>query len=600
MEKFQDLSLAQKKDYGLFLILLVYLGITPLFDAGLDHDVMYWLVLLAAPILLILTFRTKPTWTIDWKDPGLYLILLTFWAGASFFWSIHQLRTMIELIQLFSYVIAFFIMRNLDDEFKAKALRIGSITAVALAVFGILQFIFVKSGRVEATFPHPNPFGTYLAMFSLYLLGIQIRESSKIRFGAIVIMLTAIVLSGSKGTYLAILIAAPLAYLGIPKQSLKKPMLQTLLLATATGLSVACIFFLTPFLQDKIDFGTNLFEKVARVGALESSATDRIEFWRVSLELLKNRPLTGYGYGTFFAAHYIEYQVNETYTRFAHNHYLQLAAELGLPGIGLFIGFMVASLRLTIKQLKKQSKNLLFAGSLAACAIFLLHVLIEFSWNFPAVPIVFFALAGLVVGKLDEGNKVIFKFTFRLGSKTIASFIIISFLLTSWQISSNMINEKGYDISNKGQLEKGLEYYELANRIYPFSGRNLRLASLNHYSIYQKTSDNKSLTESINKANMAIELTPYSSNDYHLLAVLYVANNDLKKAEQQYLLADKYNAYNLRLYLDLASLFQKMLQDDKSLDALLNGSNRIDIAIGSSPDTFSQLSAIQEGILCSC
>jgi O-antigen ligase len=35
--------------------------------------------------------------------------------------------------------------------------------------------------------------------------------------------------------------------------------------------------------------------------------------------------------------HYIEYRVNETYTRFAHNHYLQLAAELGLPGIILFV-----------------------------------------------------------------------------------------------------------------------------------------------------------------------------------------------------------------------------------------------------------------------
>jgi hypothetical protein len=110
----------------LLLILLIFIGITPLFDAGLDNDVMYWLILLAAPLLLILTFSRKPVLTLDYKDPALYLLLFTVWAGASFFWTIHHVRTLIELIQLFSYVLAFLIMRSLDREMQTKVLRIGS------------------------------------------------------------------------------------------------------------------------------------------------------------------------------------------------------------------------------------------------------------------------------------------------------------------------------------------------------------------------------------------------------------------------------------------------------------------------------------------
>ncbi len=597
MERYRDLSQDQKNDYGLLLILLIFLGITPLFDAGLDHDVMYWLVLLSAPILLILTFRCKPTWQVNWKDPGLYLVFLTVWAGASFFWSIHQLRTMIELIQLISFVITFFIMRKLDDEFKAKALRVGATTAVALALFGILQFIFLKSGRVEATFPHPNPFGTYLAMVSLYLIGQQIRSFSKVRFGAIVILLSAIVLSGSKGTYLAVLVALPLAFLGLPKKGLKKPLFQTMLLAVATGLTVTFIFLLTPLIQDKVSFGTNLFEKVARVGALEGSATDRIEFWRVSLQLLKNRLLTGYGYGSFFAAHYIEYRVNETYTRFAHNHYLQLAAELGLPGIILFVGFIVTSMRQTIQQLKIRSQTVLFSGALAASVVFLLHVLIEFSWSFPAVPIVFFAMAGLVVGKQQTASVPEMTVQRSIKSNMIAASLVLAFLLTAWQVTSNRLNEQGLIASNEGQLEKSLQDYERANRLYPFSAPNRKLASENYYRLYQASKAPQDLNMAIQCAEEAVKLVPFSGTDHHFLAGLYVAANDLQQAESHYQAAIRYNAYDLLSFMDFAAFYLRQSDQDKALAVLLDGSRRINRAIGSFESPEERLAAYQQGII---
>jgi len=127
------------------------------------------------------------------------------------------------------------------------------------------------------------------------------------------------------------------------------------------------------------------------MNSFNTSSSARVQFWKVAWELFLNRPLTGYGYGSYFASHFIEYQVGDIYSRFAHNHYLQLAAELGLPGLLLFGAFCLLILKHAYAQIKQQPENPLVYGAIAAFAVFLFHVFIEFSWNFPAVPIVFFA-----------------------------------------------------------------------------------------------------------------------------------------------------------------------------------------------------------------
>jgi hypothetical protein len=46
-------------------------------------------------------------------------------------------------------------------------------------------------------------------------------------------------------------------------------------------------------------------------------------------------------------------------------------------------------MRQTIQQLKIRSQTVLFSGALAASVVFLLHVLIEFSWSFQLFPLFF-------------------------------------------------------------------------------------------------------------------------------------------------------------------------------------------------------------------
>ncbi len=434
-------------------------------------------------------------------------------------------------------------------------------------------------------------------MFTLYLLGIELRSPAKLRFWAVVTLASAIVLSGSKGTYITVLVTLPIVFLGLKKGEWKKPLLHTLKTAVATALVVSLIFALTPLIQKNLNIGTNLFESVARVNAWEGSITDRLEFWRVSLRLLRNRPLTGYGYGSFFAAHYIEYRVNETYTRFAHSHYLQLAAELGIPGLLLFLGFIAACARSVFIKIRSRQFDWFFPGALAACIAFLGHVLIEFSWSFPAVPLVFFCMVGLAVGKNPAMEIVPARRRLRLKEPAIAAALVLAFLLTALLFSANKLSEKGLSVSDQGNLEAGIALYERSARIFPFSAANYYLTSENYLNRYQQSKNPQDLEQAIKLESRAVDLTPYSGKDHQYLAGLLQLANRPAEAESHYREAIRYNAYNLSAFMDFAAFYLKEDRKTDALSVLLDGSRRINRAVGSFEDPQERCNACLEGMV---
>lgn len=86
-----------------------------------------------------------------------------------------------------------------------------------------------------------------------------------------------------------------------------------------------------------VPFGlTSLFSGVLQAMGRDTTFTGRTEIWAELIPVVSNNPVLGVGYGGFWV-HAIESQVNE-----AHNGYLDVMIELGLVGILLLFGFVVA------------------------------------------------------------------------------------------------------------------------------------------------------------------------------------------------------------------------------------------------------------------
>jgi O-Antigen ligase len=130
-----------------------------------------------------------------------------------------------------------------------------------------------------------------------------------------------------------------------------------------------------------------------------SVSSVRYEYWRVGVNAFAGDPVKGTGAGGFRVVWRQERDVPRAVTE-VHSLPLEMAAELGLPGLvffGLFVGGVAAAGRRALRQ----GAPLAPAAS-AVCVAWLLHAAIDWDWQLPAVTLPALVLAG---GLLAAGEQ---------------------------------------------------------------------------------------------------------------------------------------------------------------------------------------------------
>ena len=206
------------------LIIILFLGLVPILNAGYDHDILFLLIFISLPILFVMTIQNKKDYNLEFNSPNFFVILLLTWSFISIFWSINHVRSIIEWFQLFSAVLVFLLVQSIGREDLEKVLKIIHITGLGLATFGILEYIFVAGRRIVSTFSNPNPLGIYLAMLFLFTLNLSFEcyENKKLNKHDIfsTIFLIALILTGSRGSYISLIIAFPFVFIISEKKTI--------------------------------------------------------------------------------------------------------------------------------------------------------------------------------------------------------------------------------------------------------------------------------------------------------------------------------------------------------------------------------------------
>jgi O-antigen ligase len=132
--------------------------------------------------------------------------------------------------------------------------------------------------------------------------------------------------------------------------------------------------------------------------------SNRYDYWRVSVDVFAEEPLTGSGAGNFIAP-YLERRQGEKSTIYAHSIWLGSLAELGAAGLLALVGFVVA-----LSVALARSARRLGPGRwiVVAAALPLAYVLVHgsFDWitAFPVVSAPALALAAAAAGVLQAGK----------------------------------------------------------------------------------------------------------------------------------------------------------------------------------------------------
>jgi exopolysaccharide production protein ExoQ len=326
----------------------------------LEGDPLQRTLLAAAYLLalLALCFHGRKVLVMVAATPAIWLLLL--WATLSVVWSgfpdIAFRRVLAAwLTSLYGLVLV------LRFELKQLLRLLGAALLVVIVGSLVLLVVFPEWGVMgppllgnwRGAFVHKNHLGRFSALALLvwgYLLAQSKKNIERILWGAALVIASITLIGARSLSALVIAAVMPLSvlFLKILSKWKKLAPLWLLLFLSVSGIAVSL------FVENQ--------ESILAVGLNKNATlTGRIPLWQNLSQQVSQRPLLGYGYASFWLGtegpSALIWKNLDWEVRHAHNGYLDLWLQLGLPGICLGVYLLLRMLALGIKNYFKTGLN---------------------------------------------------------------------------------------------------------------------------------------------------------------------------------------------------------------------------------------------------
>lgn len=360
------------------------------------------------------------------------------------------------------------------------------LTTAAACLEGFFQYASLGSHFLLFSFYfNPNVFAGFLILVLPIFFHSFFQTSGGIRFRyglGIALVLIALFLTQSRGALLSLLLATPLALRS------KRAWQLTLLVSLLLVLSI----FLHPLKG----------VKWPRHLSQDRSLLFRELIYKSTLRGIAKRPL-GYGAYTFRTV-YPRLKLGGASTLMAHNAYLQMALELGFPGLFFFL--------LTLFYLLSK-KSPPFRTALLA---FALHNLVDYTFYFPSHLLLFLFLVFL-----DEKEQGIER-TWRLKREELALLALPLIFATLFLFQANRALEQAEDLNDEHSFQAS---QQLLSQV-PFSNLSLRALKLHAQNLLWLGKP----ALAVKVLQQALRLDPHNPDLLYPLAVSYLHLHQESKA----------------------------------------------------------------------
>jgi len=609
-----------------------------------------WLKLFILMGIFLYFFRYLRQRKFNWKNNELNLPLIFFMLvmGLSFFKNYSIMISLSKFSLFFAYLFLYFlIINNIENESQFNEIIrffffVSSLTSlyIILHYYGIIPYLR-EYGPVISPIGQKNWTSNYLAlifplMFCFFLLE-ENKKGKKIYFIFLSIIYAALMICQSRSIWISLGLTLTFGIYLIYRFKLLP-----LFYKNKKWLIVLLSIFLIITVIYSTDNPLNKSPLTVTQRALSTfdekdpSINTRFLIWKNTLQMIKDRPFLGGGLGDF-GMNYLNYQAkflrdNPQYIKYwtnakeAHNEYLQMGAEMGLLGLGIFIAILFIFYNLVLKFLKEEKdgkKKLVCWGLMGGITCFLIHCFFTFPLHVHALGSAFFIILGLTVVYIknfnlpERGNKEGKKDcstnreknvenkksnSFRLNLLCTILILLIMLLLIDTIVIRPYLAEvyayKGRDNLEEGNYTEALNDFEYAIKLDPYNGRILinlgaTYINLDIYNEAEKVLKRSKkyyndlntywnlglcymklerVQEAEGEFQQAIYLNPKFTEVYHYLGLLYFQQGDYNGAIEQWnkILETEPNFPNKYIVLNnLGIVYNKKEIPDKALEYFL-------------------------------
>jgi len=513
----------------------------------------------------------------------------------SLFWSNSFPVSLKELSLFLAGPFLYFIITN---QFKERR-QIDKIIFIVLligglsGIYGLIQYqgidFFFQTPKATRVYKvmgilgNVNYFAEYLIIILPLAISLFFVTSSKIKkillLIGILVMGSSLMYTFTRSSYLGFgisLIFMFLLFLICRGKTFIKENKKIFILILVAILLIGFLFVI-PNPLDKP--GTYIYKIKARtsIPALKKAYTvgRRRAIWELTLMMIKDHPLLGSGVGTFkyntlsYQAKFFEQGDNRSiyphgFAKDVHNEYLQLGAELGIIGLGIFIWIMICYFYYACKILKETKDKYqqgMIIGLMGSILAVLIDAIFGFPLHLPATLVLFWLFLGISMNIATENF-------ISSGTKDNESKFIRKKVTEEKKIKQTKINIK----REKGNLDRVYQYKRIFGTIiilllFPFLSVTLARPFMAQIYLYygnievRKGDEDKAL----NTYQKALKYDPYYGRAAYSVGKV-LKNKKLYDTAQKYFeRAEK--TYDIHaLPLDLALVYYYQGRFDKAAD----------------------------------
>jgi O-antigen ligase len=598
LDKWREMDNAHRFDTLILVLAFVPIVFGAVFQGGYYTWEAYLMMLLALPaVTLFVTTRARHGWALAGGAVDRVLLAWLVVCAVSMVATVYFHATMVEFFKVLFCLILFYVVFNVTRHTAQLQIAVHLLLGIGVLIAGagLLAYVGARSqltgpfwtwflahgltqnASVTSTLQYRNTFAAFLILpiFLSFTRALDVRKWwARLLYGALAgFFVVMLVLSQSRGGLLAFLITLLLFPVMLPRSQRLKGLLGILVVAAALAVTfwlrrdvfLPMLTSMTLRLKVLVDFAG---------GAKDVSLYARIVMIRDAWHILSNRPVLGFGGGTYQYV-YAQYRSILFYAKFPHSILFQVLTDMGVIGGAVFVAMLASLLWRGLRMARKEQQTV-FAGLLAGAFGNVLHAGVDFDWSLIVMPLFFFVTVALLLSRerREPGlrvdhvaigyHKAALPVRLALGMLAVALVWGLVFSIFLGAVNNDM----GTRAVARGDFPAAQYRFRNAVRLAPLAAEyQADLAEFLRTSILPATPEPEMMARDIQSGlERAIQLNPRFWQVHDALGTWYLSRQD-PRAVGELLLSTQFNPLRSDGWFSLTLAYQAAGQDVQAQQA---------------------------------